>query len=285
MKKLSLLALTIFGLIVLGCGSKETSSNSDETADTVVQTILPKLPPPSEVAARIQATGADFNAGFINPLAQKDAYLGAEKTKAAANLGVYVADMGYLVAYDQSEEAVNYLVASEQMADALGVKKQFGRALEFRYHEKLESNEKVKSAFDSLFSGAENNVSDEEFKTLQAAFIGGYYIESLHLLSSLVLSYPEDLPEETRNLILTPAIRAILNQKQGVLNLITYMETLNIQSKPVIYGQLIELRDKYNTTDINKLIETGDANTSLNAGMVKDIAQHIETVRSTIVSL
>lgn len=192
--------------------------------------------------------------------------------------------MGYLIAYDQ-KEAGDYLAATEQMADALGVEKQFSRALEFRYHEKLESNEKVKSAFDSLFEGAENNVSDEEFKTLQAAFIGGYYIESLHLLSSLVMSYPDDLPEETRNLILTPAIRAILSQKQGVDNLITYLETLNIQSKPIIYGQLIELRNKYNTTDIKKLIETGDANTSLNAGMVKDIAQHVEAVRATIVSL
>ena len=285
MKKLSFLALITFGLILFGCGNKETSSNDEETADTVAQTILPKLPPPSEVAARIQATGADFNAGFINPLTQKDAYLGAENTKAAANLGVYVADMGYLIAYSQSEEAGEYLVATEQMADALGVKKQFSRALEFRYHEKLESNEKVKSAFDSLFAGAENNVSGEEFKKLQAALIGGYYIESLHLLSSLVMSYPDDLPEETRNLILTPAIRAILSQKQGVDNLITYLETLDIQSKPVIYGQLVKLRDMYNTTDIKKLIETADANTSLNAGMVKGIAQHIEAVRATIVAL
>jgi hypothetical protein len=171
------------------------------------------------------------------------------------------------------------------MAEALGMRKQFGKALEFRYHEKIESDEKLKAEFDSLFAGAENTVNNEEFKMLQAAALGGYYLESLHLLTSLVQSYPNDLPAEVKDLVLTPAIRAILNQKEGINNLIAYLETLGIQSKPVIYEQLVQLRDKYNHTDIKKLIEEGDANTSIHPSMIDDIAKHVEAVRSTIISL
>ena len=68
----------------------------------------------------LQTTGAEFNESLINPRDKADQYASITN-KAALNLGVYAADIGYLVSYDKTQEAIDYLNAAKALADGLGV--------------------------------------------------------------------------------------------------------------------------------------------------------------------
>ncbi len=66
--------------------------------------VFGKLPPATEVAARIQATGADFMPGLVNDPTNVDLYTEQQDVIVAANLGVYATDVGYLAAYTSREK-------------------------------------------------------------------------------------------------------------------------------------------------------------------------------------
>ena len=68
----------------------------------------------------LQTTGAEFNESLINPRDKADQYASITN-KAALNLGVYAADIGYLVSYEKTQEAIDYLNSAKALADGLGI--------------------------------------------------------------------------------------------------------------------------------------------------------------------
>ena len=121
----SLLALVI---IVASCQSKkETAKDKEEFADQTkkiedaVIATAPDLPPPDEFAARLQATGADYFESVINDPAKAEKYLNAEEGIAAANIGVYFADLAYTSAYNESETSFKLLQSMKILSERLGI--------------------------------------------------------------------------------------------------------------------------------------------------------------------
>lgn len=267
---------------------KEKAEFTESNADSVRNAVLPALPPASEIAAKIQATGADFHYDFVNDLSRKDHYLQLEKRpQAAANLGVYMADMGYLIAYNKMDSAKLYFKACMQLADYIGMDKQFGKAMELRFGEKIKEDARLKENFDLAFKNATNDATGEEFRKQQAAALTGFYIEGLYINIALVKSYPKDiLPDDARNVILTPAIRSVLSQKEGISNLLRYFESFKLSGPAVdVYADLVKLNEKYNAMNMDKLLKENNPGLVLKDKMLDGIETDVTSIRNRIVSL
>jgi hypothetical protein len=157
--KLKLNAILLALLAVVGlwsCGSKgDQSKSADEFADAEkslkeeIKDIAYTIPPPAEIPYMLQATGADFNQSLVNDRKKADSY-GSQSDKAALNLGVYTADIGYLSSYDKTQESIDYLNACKNLADKLGVTGSFDRGT----LEKFEANIANKDSLAALLNDA-----------------------------------------------------------------------------------------------------------------------------------
>src|SRR6187399_2786709 len=82
--------------------SKENSTTEESKAfEDQRNAFFGSMFTPAEAAARIQATAAEFNAGLMNDPKNFSMYAGNE-IKAAANMGIYLSDLNYCVAYTQT---------------------------------------------------------------------------------------------------------------------------------------------------------------------------------------
>ena len=104
MKKI--LFVLLLGSLTLSCQkSKENSENQATTTDSTAftnerNTFFSNLLAPSEAAAQLQATGAEFNASLMHDPKKYTQYT-SNDVKAAANMGIYLSDLNYSVAYKQ----------------------------------------------------------------------------------------------------------------------------------------------------------------------------------------
>jgi hypothetical protein len=114
------------GMISCGSSGDDKSKNSaefDAAEDSLknqIEELVYNIPSPSEIPYMLQATGAEFNQSLINPRTKLDQYM-TRSDKAAMNLGVYTADIGYLSSYDKTQEAIDYLSATKSLADNLNI--------------------------------------------------------------------------------------------------------------------------------------------------------------------
>src|SRR4051812_41404805 len=90
------------GALLWSCGgssNKDTNAedfkNAEESLKDQIQDLVYNIPSPSEIPYLLEATGAEFNQSLINDRKKADTYA-SRSDKAALNLGVYAADIGYL---------------------------------------------------------------------------------------------------------------------------------------------------------------------------------------------
>ena len=88
------------------------------TAD--VNALLASFPPPSKIPYLLMATGSDFDGTAINDVSKVDNYTN-EITKSAVNIGIYTTDIGYLISYDKTRSALEYIGACQKLSEAIGV--------------------------------------------------------------------------------------------------------------------------------------------------------------------
>lgn len=126
--------LLVTVIALYGCGgssettdSKDTTSISDSSAKVAkenVEAAIKQIPPPSEIPALLESTGADFEASLVNNPKDADKYVTTNNTS-ALNLGIYTTDLGYVVIYEKTQNAIDYMQSSKKLTDKLGITSSF----------------------------------------------------------------------------------------------------------------------------------------------------------------
>ena len=217
--------LIAIGLASCGSSSSDKDKNSsefkeaEESLKEQIEEVIYNIPSPSEIPYLLQATGAEFNESLVNPRTKVDQY--ASRTdKAALNLGVYAADIGYLSSYDKTQEAIDYLNSTKTLADNLGIIGSFDVEILQKFEANISNKDSLTHLLDRTMKKAENYLADDNRNKLSALVVTGSFVEGLYIATGLVKSYPKDLlPDDSRNLVLTPLIRVVLDQKKSVSDL------------------------------------------------------------------
>ncbi len=194
-----ILLIIITGIIILNsctCVQSEKSdqnSGSNESASLSLydgESVIYLIPPPGEILDRFHGAGIGYNQEFLNPVSQKDRYIGSMAQ--SLNLGVYIADMAYLSLFERYNESVEYLEVIQSLSYEVGISSGVFESLITR----AKANAGV---VDSLF-----NISNEAFADLLefleeggkentiALISAGAYIESLYLALQSAGEYSEE---------------------------------------------------------------------------------------------
>jgi hypothetical protein len=292
--RLSIILLSFLAIVGLwSCGgSKEDqnqNSNSKEfdDADKVkeqIKGLVYGIPSPSEIPYLLQRTGAEFNQSLLNDRKKADSY-GSRSDKAALNLGVYTTDIGYLSSYDKTQEAIDYLNAAKKLADNLGVIGTFDTEVLKSFESNISNKDSLASILDRAVKSTDKYLQDDSKTRLAALLLSGSFIEGLYISTGLIKSYPKDiLPDDSRNLILTPLITVILNQEKSVDELAKMLASID-QAEPIasLSKDVQDLQASYRALNIEEQIKNNRSDLVLTDKHLSEITTIVERIRKSIV--
>lgn len=285
---LALLALV--GLWSCG-GSKEDSSQNAKDFDKAgeslkdqIEDVIYNIPSPSEIPYLLQATGAEFNQSLLNDRNKVDQY-SSRNDKAALNLGIYTADIGYLSSYDKTQEAINYLNSAKKLADNLNVIGAFDMDVLQRFESNISNKDSLAKILNSAVQGSEKYLKDDSRNKLAALLLTGSFVEGLYISTGLIKTYPKDLlPDDSRNLVLTPLMRVILQQEKSVDELAKMLSKID-QAEPVatLTSDLAALQASYRSLNIDEQIKNNRSDLVLTDKNLVEITKVVEKMRKSIV--
>jgi len=279
-------------MFLLSCGSSSSDkvNNSDEFKEAQeeslkqqLEDVIYNIPSPTEIPYLLQATGADFNQGLINSRAKVDQYA-ARHDKAALNLGVYAADVGYLASYDKTQEAISQLNACKTLAENLGVIGAFDVEVLQQFEANISNKDSLSRQLDRTIKKTENFLKDDNRNKLAALVIAGSFVEGLYISTGLIKSYPKDiLPDDKRNLILTPLMQVVLQQKKSVSELTKMLSTVDQTDAVVGMAADVKALDAaYANLNIEDQIKNNKANMVLSDKNLIEITTIVERLRKNI---
>jgi hypothetical protein len=284
----SISALIAIGLASCGTPSSDKDKNASEfsEADSLpgqIEGLLYSIPPPSEIPYLLQATGAEFNESLINPLTKVDQY-SSFTDKAALNLGVYAADIGYLSSYDKTQEAIDYLGSAKTLADGLGVIGSFDVEVLQQFENNISNKDSLTRLLDETMKKTELYLLDDKRNKLSAMVVTGSFVESLYISTGLVKTYPKDLlPTDAKNLVLSPLIRIVLDQKKSVSELTKMLGSVEqTESIAAIVADLKALETEYAAINIEEQIRNNNASLVLTDKNLVQITNIVEKLRKSI---
>ncbi len=299
--KFNLLKLT--SLIVLlafvmascsGGGNQEKDADAGSEFDSAkkqvadnVKKVLEDLPPPSEVPYLLMQAGADFDSEVINSLSSEKMELYQQSdAKAALNLGVYATDIGYLTSYEQSETALDYMGECQKLAAPVGVADAIDYGMISRFETNMENKDSLASIINEVMEKSGDRLSQLDELNSAALLLAGSWVEGIYISTQIVDNYPDDLPEESRTLILEPLVKIVMDQKASLNDLLSVLTNVSggddvanmisqLEKVKAIYdGELAEVESKIaeNTGDFVLVPSTLD-----------NLAAEVSGIRSTII--
>ena len=287
-----LFALAFFALLISCGGNKATDESNagaefdaakDNLKEDIVELIV-DMPSPSEIPWLLEQTGSDYNSSLINSHANADKYL-ASTEKAALNLGIYAADIGYLASYEQVQDALEYMQSTKMLADQLGIVGSLDISVVERFENNLGSRDSLKIIIDQAILDTDMYLKDDNRNSIAALVVGGSFIEGLYISTELIRTYPKDLlPEDARTLILMPLTRVVLDQEKPLNELIRLVESLNDDALDALEAQLKELQALYTELNIEEKISQNNADLILNDETLSGITQKVNSIRANITS-
>ena len=291
MKKI--LFVLLLGSLTLSCQkSKENSENQATTPESTTftnerNTFFNNLLAPSEAAAQLQATGAEFNASLMHD-PKKYAQYSSNDVKAAANMGIYLSDLNYSVAYKKSANTKEYFTAAHELSKAIGMEQGALDFLSQRYNNNIAQNDSVKSVMKDLLAKSTQSLQGTEREKLAGAAMAAYQIENLHLALGVIDAYPDDmLPSDARTVILIPIYKMVLGQKENIQTIYDFLksysnpENPNYQYYSTAFEELIAV---YNRLNVDERIAKNQGVELMNDAVMKELTQKVDAIRNKVTS-
>lgn len=283
--------LLMIMLLVLSCGTdkkQETASEEfSEAASEIkekVEAIIYEIPSPSEIPFIIQATGADFIPQLVNDLGKAEKYTSSTKV-AAMNLGVYASDIGYLVTYEKVQEALNYMDGCLDIGESLGLQSTIDASVIEKFEANLNQKDTLAAIINDAINQSDSYLKENERNNIAALVIAGTFIEGLYIATQIVDSYPKDiLPDDERNLVLTPLIRIVLEQEKSLANMISLLKSIDNKGDWIegLINSMEELKANYEELEVDQLLDDKKANVVLSDKVLERITIQVRKIRGTV---
>ena len=297
--KLNLLktsALVVIGVFITSCGGGrekatelDASTEFDSTKAQVaadVTKVIQDLPPPSEIPYLLIAAGAKFDESLISSIENLESYQ-SNPEKAALNLGVFAADIGYLSSYEKSEKALDYMAECQKLAGSVGISDAIDYGMVARFERNMENKDSLTSVINEVMKKSGERLSELDQLNSAALMLAGSWIEGMYISTSIVATYSVDgLSEEDANLILEPLIQVVLKQKTSLNDLIEVMKDVpttdginatmaDLEKVKAIYdGELAE---------VEKNISENTGSFQLSTDVLNNMVSEVKRIRTSVV--
>lgn len=277
-------------LVLFACEKKQTKEDEmiSATFEAERQAFFDQMLNPDAAAAVIQETQLAFNPALINNPTYFSSYTTSE-VKASTNLGVYLADLNYSLAYHQKQSAQELFQAAHELSKVVGVEQRMLGFLMVRYEKNLEQNDSAKAIVTELFEGATSGLRGTDREKFVGLVIAGYQIENLHLGLGILQSNANLSEADNKNL--TPIRRLILDQQQPLTTTFQFLMTIADPTNPnknpnlayysTAYRELLAVYGKMSPVSSSE----GSEDEVLNPVIRDELTEKVSTIRTKIIGL
>lgn len=260
----SLTVLSV-SLILTACGGDpegpKVDPNAAESMDKAKK-VFYAVPSPSELALMIRKTGANFDKKILNPVDNAGNYE-TIKSKAIA-LGIYGADLSYVSAFDQTQEALSYMNACKKLADGLGITGAIDQKTLERMEANLNKKDSLLNIIADTYMETDEYLKSNESETVAALVVAGGYIEGLYISVQVAAANQNN----------TEILARIAEQKDVVENLFGLLNAN--KDEPSVQEVITEmtpvknLLEKIQSTPVTQTVQTDTANRKTNVAGKSD---------------
>ncbi len=286
--------VTLLSIIVFACTGPSASEKHAQEEEKQIREDIVKLvsdlPHPTDIPNAIKSIGADFNHGLISEIHGRD-YYKSNGDKAALNLGVFSSDIGYLIAYDEVAESIDHMRACDNLAMDLGVPTSYSTETIQKYQDAVDDHETLLKLWDETVLSWEerfDNAENLDQLTMESLVLTGSFIEELYLIIKVAETYhTDDMDEDTRNQILEPLIKLVLNQEQPLLDIIKLLRELPLDDTIGTMIAELSILEKLFQGDLED-VQRGmaqDEDFVVTQDMMLDIRLEVGRIREEIVKL
>ncbi len=94
-------------------------SGDTASASRKISVVISSIPFPSNILDTLHSVNAKFDADLTNPVGNVNQY--SESNTQAINLGVYGADLAYVISFEQYQSVGAYIKGTKFLADNVGI--------------------------------------------------------------------------------------------------------------------------------------------------------------------
>ena len=245
------------------------------------------MPSPVEIAQIIERTGIQYSEGIINPISNLSKY--NTTFSKSVNLGVYGADLGLIISFGQTQEALQYFNTVKDLAKELDIYGIVAQSTVERIENNLNDKDTLLSIVTSTFNKADIDLKESKRDAVSALVLAGGWIEALYLAT--------ELASEESNAEINARIG---EQKLSLETLISLLDMYK-EDQAEEYLQLINdlknLKSSFDKVDIRVeksepitkesegiTIINSKSNVNISNEVLNEISGKISTIRNKIIS-
>ena len=145
---------------------------------------------PIEIAGELKDKPQFFDKKMLNPSANVENY--QTKTSKALNLGVYTADLGFIIVMQQTQNVEEYLGNINNLIQKLGLENKNTDSLMNLVENNITNTDSLIKFSTQAFFSADAFMKENDKLDISIISMNGAWIESLYLLSEIIKQSPND---------------------------------------------------------------------------------------------
>lgn len=287
MKDLYAIFAIVLLFLVSSCGENKTRSDSSftkslESSDPKLHEGLIRIGLPEKLDYLIDnlvlsdnmimtlSTNANiFDITLLNNYENSRLYT-TSRSK-AINLGIYGADLNYLIHFGQSENSIRYLIASRQLASQIGVAMAFDQETMDEYQMNVENKDALINIIFLAYDNVKKMLKSEDQFLLSTLVITGSWIENMYLTTKLLPYFEEsDIKDKL--------IEKLWEQKEYLVQMKALISELN-EGDNIFVNELLQ--------DLERIYSLYNSfeNASLSKEELSSLAHQIGELRTKVIQV
>ncbi len=259
-----ILPFSISLLFIVSCGNKKKQAQQEATETFSIEdyiktaeAIEPELDKVDQIFNILYMVHAGYYDALTNGPYNAHSYKSSYPV-AAANLGIYVADIVYHLYGEEDNNMFLSFAAAQELAKFIGVESEFASWTMENLEGTLMKRDTITQLFNKLLKDSENYNSEKEMIFVHTAFLTGSFVEKVYFSSNLLKQKfnDEDYSKEEEG-----DIRKLL---------VIYMNQLD-PSSSILYRAFEQQKDQLTGLAILNSFES-----------LKELASHLKEMKSTL---
>src|SRR6218665_3184753 len=190
-------------LLFAACGSDNSNKEPVITADSAevvidsavaslggkVDLVISDIPFPFEVLDRLYSTKVPFDQKKMNSLGNVAKY--SQYNSKALNLGVYGADLAYVVTYEQFQQIGSYVKNAKKLAEDLHIPFAFNKEMLDKYSKFKDNKDSLTQVVYDSYNQVDKTLKGDQRVGIASLVVTGSWLEGLYLSTQTAANAPE----------------------------------------------------------------------------------------------
>jgi hypothetical protein len=236
------------------------------TAKQKVEMVISDIPFPFEILENLHASHVAFDQKVMNPVNNVSKY--NQYNSKALNLGVYGADLAYVVTYEQFQQIGTYVKSAKKLAEDLNIPFAFDQNMMDKYSKFKDNRDSLTQIVYDSYSQVDKSLKGDDRIGIAALVVTGSWLEGLYISTRTFV----DAEKNDDNARL---YKTIGGQKESLTIVIKLLE--EYKSDAFIANLIKDL------SGITSMYDGVASNNAMNEKQLIAINEKVEKLRSRIV--